>query len=197
MKRKIAAMMTALFTMISVLPMSAMAAERETVPGQDGQGFTVTATATVTDDDWEELGLNVVVSYPVTVGLSLDGNGKYVGSGAVYAYGMLGAGNKLTVAVDTADASRYGVVKFCRNDGGNRTYVPVDAKYYTSAGAEIGPKTSFTHTETLDNLVAKRKAQAFPYSLTLQGSIDGLIPIQGNGEYVMDIPLKISISPAD
>ncbi len=197
MKRKIATMMTALFTMISVLPMSAMAAERETVPGQDGQGFAVTATATVTDDDWEELGLNVVVSYPVTVGLSLDGNGRFTGSGAVYAYGMLGAGTELTVAVDTADTSRYGVVRFCRNDGGDKTYIPVDAKYYKSASAEIGPKTSFTQAETLDNLVAKRKSQAFPYSLTLQGSIDGLIPIQGNGEYVMDIPLKISIGSAD
>lgn len=197
MKRKITAMMMALFTMISVLPMNAMAAARDTVPGQNGQEFTVTASATVTDDDWEELGLNVVVSYPVTVSLSLNGSGKFVGSGAIYAYGMLGESNKLTVAVNTADTTRYGVVKYCQNDGGSKTYIPIDGKYFTSAVAEVDPKMSFTYTEALENLVAKRKSQAFPYSLTLQGSIDELIPIKGNGEYVMDIPLKISIGPAD
>lgn len=196
MKKKIATALLTMFTLVAAMPMSVLAEEeRDNRVASDGQSRSVQAVATVTEDQWNLSGLNVVVSCPVTIPLTFN-NGMFSGSGEIYMYGVLAEDNILTVTIDTTDTDNYKVVKYRKGEGASATYETVDAKYinWIMCDTSGNAKTGFTRRYGIDNLVAKRAMQTIPYNVELSAEIRGIIPEKGLGDYVMDIPLKISIT---
>lgn len=196
MKKKLATALLTMLTIVAAMPMSVLAEEEEDKRvAYDGQSRSVQAVATVTEDQWNLSGLNVVVSCPVTIPLEFN-NGMFVGSGNIYMYGVLAEDNILTVTIDTTDTDNYKVVKYRKGEGASVTYETVDAKYinWIICNTSGNAKDGFTRQYGIDNLVAKRAVQDIPYNVELNAEIRGLIPANGLGDYVMDIPLKIGIT---
>ena len=71
LKKKFTAALLTIAAFMTALPVNAFASE-QTVDPTENDSFEITASATVTDADLTQLGLNVVVSFPVEVALSLD-----------------------------------------------------------------------------------------------------------------------------
>lgn len=200
--RKAIAALACLMALCAANPMGALAAD-QTVGPVDGEGACeVAASATVTDQDLEDLGLSVVVSLPTEVTLTLDAASKaFKGSGSIYAYGVMDSGRELAVAIDAGNAA-YGKVKY-RVGAGEPTSDPTDnfhasvteklAKVTNSVEAERSVEASFTASETLECYMDRTKDRAITTYARLYVDIGGLIPASGKGTYFTNVPIKISI----
>lgn len=202
MMKKIAAVLLTLTTLCAAAPMNAFAADQTVAVGDGGSSCEVTASATVTDQDLEDLGLNVVVSFPTEVALALDkGTKSFKGSGSIYAYGIMDSGNNLTVAIDSANDA-YGKVKYRANAGAqvsspsNNFFASVKEKLVkisNSASGEQLDEAVFSASETLQNYLDKAGSKEMSAYAKLDVELGGLIPASGKGIYFTNVPFKIAI----
>lgn len=201
LKKKIAATLLTLAAMTATFPMNALAAG-QTVKPADG-GCEVVASATVTDRELEELGLNVVVSFPTEITLALDsGTRTFDGTGSIYAYGILDSGKSLTVAIDSGSAA-YGQVKYRASAGAaasgsaDNFYASVTEKMVKVVNSVEGAgqldEVSFSAPETLQNYIDRAGGGDASTYATLSVSIGSLIPTSGKGIYFTNVPFKIAI----
>lgn len=202
MMKKMAAVLFTLTTLCTAVPMNAFAADQTVAVGDGGSSCEVTASATVTDQDLEDLGLNVVVSFPTEVALALDkGTKSFKGSGSIYAYGIMDSGNNLTVAIDSANDA-YGKVKYRANAGAqvsspsNNFFASVTEKLVkvsNSASGEQLDEATFSASETLQNYLDKAGSEEMSAYAKLDVELGGLIPASGKGIYFTNVPFKIAI----
>lgn len=187
MKNKLLAMLLTTLTMTSVFSANAIAASSE-VEATNGSNFEITATANVTDDDLNSLGLNVRVSFPTEFGLALNTENKtFEGTDAIYAYGIMDPAHTLKVTIDES-SERYGKVCY-RKDGSTIT----SEKNFFATVTESLSKTSFTAAETQENYLKKVASEDMPYYATVNVEIKNMIPTSGTGDYFTLVPLKIAI----
>lgn len=202
MMKKIAAVLLTLTTFCAVAPMNAFAADQTVTVEGGGSSCEVTASATVTNQDLEDLGLNVVVSFPTEVALALDkGTKSFKGSGSIYAYGIMDSGQSLTVAIDSANDA-YGKVKYRANAGAqvsspsNNFFASVTEKLVkvsNSASGEQLDEATFSASETLQNYLDKAGSEEMSAYAKLDVELGGLIPASGKGIYFTNVPFKIAI----
>lgn len=188
MKKNLAATFVTLTTLMASMPMTAFAAAQTVNPAEQ-DSFEVMASASVTDADLAELGLNVIVSFPAEIALSLDENKAFSGSDKIYAYGIMDTDSSLSVTIDTSNAA-YGKVKYRKTASDTGTQ---SATNFFSTVAENLSKESFTATETKDNYLAQRDGGSMTAYSTLEVSIQNLIPTFGTGMYYTNVPLKMEI----
>ncbi len=202
MKKRIATALLTLAAMFAALPVNAFAAE-QTVEPTDGSGSCeVVASATVTDRELEELGLNVVVSFPTEISLALDtGTKTFDGTGGIYAYGIMDSGKSLTVTIDSSHAA-YGQVKYrasagaAASDSADNFYASVTEKLVKVTNSVEGgqlDEVSFSAGETLQNYIDRAGSSDASTYATLSVSIRSLIPTSGKGIYFTNVPFKIAI----
>ena len=188
LKKKLTAMLLTMAAFMTALPVNAFASEQVVDPTEN-DSFEIIASASVTDSDLTELGLNVVVSFPVEVALLLDENKAFSGTGTVYAYGIMDTDNTLSVTIDSSNAA-YGKVKYradMDSEGRDST-----TNFFASVDETLS-KESFTADETLYNYLAQKENNEMPNFSTLTVSINNLIPTLGTGIYYTNVPLKIAI----
>lgn len=188
LKKKLTAVLLTMAAFMTALPMNAFASEQVVDPAEN-DSFEVVASATVTDDDLAELGLNVVVSFPVEVALTLDEDKAFSGAGTVYAYGIMDTASILSVTVDDTKEA-YGKVKYRVDAQAEGTD---SAANFFATVTETLSKESFSAAETLNNYLAQREGSDMPVSSSLAVSIKNLIPTSGTGIYYTNVPLKIVI----
>lgn len=187
MKRKIVAMALTALMMTSLLPTSSLAAPNE-VEATNGSNFEITATANVTNDDLNDLGLNVRISFPTEFSLALNTDNKtFEGSDVIYAYGIMDPDHTLKVTIDESSES-YGKVCY-RKDGST---VTSESNFFATVTESLS-KTSFTATETQENYLKKVASQDMPHYATVNVGIKNMIPTSGIGDYFTLVPLKIAI----
>lgn len=203
MMKKIAAVLLTLTALCTAVPASVFAADQTVTVEDGGSSCEVTASATVTDQDLEDLGLNVVVSFPTEVALALDKGAKsFKGSGSIYACGVMDSGKSLTVAVDSANAA-YGKVKYRASAGAqvsspsNNFFASVTEKLVkvsnSTSGTEQLDEAVFSAPETLQNYLDKTGGDEISTYARLDVEIGGLIPASGKGIYFTNVPFKIAI----
>ncbi len=188
LKEKLLTVLVAMAAFMTALPMNAYASEQVVNPAEN-DSFEIVASATVTDDDLAELGLNVVVSFPVEVALSLDEDKAFSGAGTVYAYGIMDTGSTLSVTIDSTNAA-YGKVKYradAQSEGAD------SATNFFATVTETLSKESFSAEETLNNYLAQKEGSDMPNFSSLTVSIKNLLPTSGTGIYYTNVPLKIVI----
>lgn len=188
MKKKLTAVLLTMAAFMTALPVNAFASEQVVDPAEN-DSFEIVASATVTDDDLAELGLNVVVSFPVEVALALDEDKAFSGAGTVYAYGIMDEGSTLSISIDDTNAA-YGKVKYRADAEAEGTD---SAANFFATVTETLDKESFSAEETLNNYLAKREGSDMPNFSSLAVSITNLIPTSGTGIYYTNVPLKIVI----
>ena len=188
LKKKLTAALFTMAAFMTALPVNAFASEQVVDPAEN-DSFEVVASATVTDDDLAELGLNVVVSFPVEVALTLDEDKAFSGAGTVYAYGIMDTASILSVTVDDTKEA-YGKVKYRVDAQAEGTD---SAANFFATVTETLSKESFSAAETLNNYLAQREGSDMPVSSSLAVSIKNLIPTSGTGIYYTNVPLKIVI----
>ena len=188
LKEKLLTVLVAMAAFMTALPVNAFASEQVVDPAEN-DSFEVVASATVTDADLTELGLNVVVSFPVEVALTLDEDKAFSGTGSVYAYGIMDDESTLSITIDETDAA-YGKVKY-RADAQSEG-IDSAANFFAEV-TETLSKDSFSAAETLSNYLAKREVTNIPAVSSLAVSIKNLIPTSGTGIYYTNVPLKIEI----
>lgn len=188
MKKNLLAALLTISALVGSMPVTAFAST-QTVDPAENDSFEVVASATVTHEDLAELGLNVVVSFPTEINLSLDENKAFSGADMIYAFGIMDTDNSLSVNIDTANAA-YGKVKY-RADA---TSEGVDsANNFFSTVEETLSKDSFSAEETLANYLAQRDGSDMTNFSKLDVSIKNLIPTSGTGMYYTNVPLKIAV----
>lgn len=203
MMKKIAAVLLTLTAFCAAVPANVFAADQTVAVGDGGSSCEVTASATVTDQDLEDLGLNVVVSFPTEVALALDkGTKSFKGSGSIYAYGIMDSGKNLTVAIDSANAA-YGKVKYRASAGAqvlassNNFFASVTEKLVkvsnSTPGTERLDKAVFSASETLQSYLEKAGSGEISTYAKLDVEIGSLIPTSGKGIYFTNVPFKIAI----
>lgn len=188
LKEKLLTVLVTMAAFMTALPVNAFASEQVVDPTEN-DSFEITASATVTNDDLEELGLNVVVSFPVEVALTLDEDKAFSGAGTVYAYGIMDSGSSLSVTIDSTNAA-YGKVKYRADADAEGSD---SATNFFATVEETLSKDSFSAAETLSNYLAKREVTDIPAVSSLAVSIKNLIPTSGTGIYYTNVPLKIEI----
>lgn len=203
MMKKIAAVLLTLTAFCAALPSNVFAADQTVTVGDGGSSCEVTASATVTDQDLEDLGLNVVISFPTEVALALDkGTKSFKGSDSIYAYGIMDSGKSLTVAIDPANAA-YGKVKYRASAGAqvsapsNNFFASVTEKLVkvsnSTPGTEQVDEVAFSAPETLQNYLDKSGNDEISTYARLDVELGGLIPASGKGIYFTNVPFKIAI----
>ena len=188
LKEKLLTVLVAMAAFMTALPVNAFASEQVVDPAEN-DSFEVVASATVTDADLTELGLNVVVSFPVEIALTLDEDKAFSGAGTVYAYGIMDDGSTLSITIDEANVA-YGKVKY-RADAQSEG-IDSAANFFAEV-TETLSKDSFSAAETLSNYLAKREVTNIPAVSSLAVSIKNLLPTSGTGIYYTNVPLKIEI----
>ena len=157
LKKKLAAVLLTMAAFMTALPVNTFASEQVVDPTEN-DSFEIIASASVTDSDLTELGLNVVVSFPVEVALLLDENKAFSGTGTVYAYGIMDTDNTLSVTIDSSNAA-YGKVKYradMDSEGRDST-----TNFFASVDETLS-KESFTADETLYNYLAQKENNEMP-----------------------------------
>lgn len=203
MMKNIAAVLLTLSAFCAAVPTNAFAADQTVAVGDGGSSCEVTASAAVTDQDLEDLGLNVVVSFPTEVTLTLDkGTKSFKGSGSIYAYGIMDSGKSLTVAVDSANAA-YGKVKYRASadaqasSPSNNFFASVTEKLVkvsnSTPGTEPFDEAVFSAPETLQNYLDKAGSEEISTYAKLDVELGGLIPASGRGIYFTNVPFKIAV----
>lgn len=188
MKKRLLTVLMTMTTLMAAMPTAAWAST-QTVDPAENQSFEVVASASVTDEDLAELGLNVVVSFPAEITLSIDGNKAFSGSNRVYAYGIMDTDSTLSVAIDTTNEN-YGKVKYraTASDAG----VDSAANFFATV-TETLSKESFTAEETKDNYLARMEGSDMVNFSELDISIQNLVPTFGTGIYYTNVPLRIAL----
>ena len=188
MKKKLMTVLMTMTTILTTLPTTTLA-DTQTVDPTDNQSFDVIASANVTDEDLAELGLNVVISFPAEIILSIDGNKAFSGSEKVYAYGIMDTDSTLSVTINTNDEN-YGKVKYRANSSD----VGVDsATNFFAIVTETLSKESFTAEETKNNYLSQMEGNDMENYAKLDISIQHLIPTFGTGIYYTNVPLRIAL----
>lgn len=188
LKKKFTAALLTIMAFMTALPVNTFASE-QTVDPAENDSYEITASATVTDAELTELGLNVVVSFPVEIALTLDEDHAFSGTGTVYAYGIMDDGSTLSITIDETNAV-YGKVKYRADEQSEGTD---SAANFFAEVTETLSKESFSAAETLSNYLAKREVTNIPVVSSLAVSIKNLIPTSGTGIYYTNVPLKIEI----
>lgn len=188
MKKKLVTVLMTIATLLTTLPTTALAST-QTVDPADNQSFDVIASANVTDEDLAQLGLNVVVSFPVEIILSMDGTKAFSGSDKVYAYGIMDSNNTLSVTIDTSNEN-YGKVKY--RETAFDTGKDSTTNFFASV-TETLSKESFTAEETMNNYLAQMEGNDMLNYSQLNINIKNLIPTFGTGIYYTNVPLKIAL----
>ena len=193
MKKRLFTVLMTMTTLFATLPTTAWAST-QTVDPADNQSFEVVASANVTDEDLAELGLNVVVSFPAEITLSMDGDKAFTGSDKVYAYGIMDSDSTLLITIDTDDEN-YGKVKYRAND--SDTGVDSVTNFFATVTESLSKdglsNGSFTAEETLENYFAQNPTDDIPNYAQLDVSIQNLIPTFGTGIYYTNVPLRIAL----
>lgn len=191
MKKRVFAILMTMTTLLTTLPTTAWAST-QTVDPADNQTFEVIASANVTEEDLAELGLNVVVSFPAEITLSIDGNKAFTGSDKVYAYGIMDSDSTLSVTIDTNDEN-YGKVKYraSASDTGVDSVTNFFATVTESLSKDGFSNGSFTAEETLENYLTQMQGNDMTNYAQLDVSIQNLIPTFGTGIYYTNVPLRI------
>ena len=188
MKKNVFVTMLTMAVILTTMPMTALA-ETTTISPNDGDTATVVASADVTEADLEELGLNLVLSIPTSISLTLDENKNFTGEDVVYAYGLMDENTSLSVPVDT-DNPDYGNVYFKKND--TTEAVLFDNDSYNGSVSQTLANATFTSAQTLANYLNVSENQEVENTSTLKVSIGGMIPIYGIGDYYTNVPFMIS-----
>lgn len=188
MKKNVFVTILTIAVTLASMPMTALA-ETTTISPNDGDTATVVASADVTEADLEELGLNLVLSIPTSISLTLDENKNFTGSDVVYAYGLMDENTKLSVSVDTGNAD-YGNVYFKKNDATDAVLFDNDS--YKGSVSQTLTNAAFTSEQTLANYLNVSENQEVENTSTLTVSIEGMVPIYGIGDYYTNVPLLIS-----
>ena len=193
MKKRVFAILMTMTTLLITLPTTAWAST-QTIDPADNQSFEVVASANVIEEDLAELGLNVVVSFPAEITLSIDGNKAFSGSDKVYAYGIMDSDNTLSVTIDTNDEN-YGKVKYraSASDIGVDSMTNFFATVTESLSKDGLSNGSFTAEETLENYLAQMQGNDITNYAQLDISIQNLIPTSGTGIYYTNVPLRIAL----
>lgn len=188
MKKKLVTVLMTMATLLTTLPATALAST-QTVDPSDNQSFDVIASANVTDEDLAQLGLNVVVSFPVEIILSIDGSKAFSGSDKVYAYGIMDSDNTLSVTIDTSNEN-YGKVKYRKTSSDTGTDSTTN---FFATVTETLSKESFTAEETMNNYLAQMEGNDMLNYSQLNISIKNLIPTFGTGIYYTNVPFRIAL----
>lgn len=188
MKKGLAALSLALATLITT-PMSTLAAS-QIVDVSETDSFSVAASASVTDQELADLGLNLIVSFPTEITLSLNEEKEFVGSGEIYAYGILDADKTLSLTLD-CDSETYGKVMYrsAESLGGG---TEAEDNYHANVTTELS-KSGFTASETQENYFYRENGEAMSVYSTLSVTIANLLPSKGKGVYFTNAPLKLEI----
>ncbi len=188
MKKNVITTVLTMAVLLAGMPVTALA-ETTTISPSDGDTATVVASADVTEEDLEELGLNLVLSIPASVSLTLDENKNFTGSDVVYAYGLMDESTKLVVAVD-ADNTDYGNVYFKKDDTTEAKLFDNDS--YNGNVTEILESAAFTSEQTLANYLKIQAGEDVEHTAALSVSMEGMVPIYGIGDYYTNVPLVVS-----
>lgn len=188
MKKNVIATLLTMAVLLAGMPVTALA-ETTTISPSDGDTATVVASADVTEEDLEELGLNLVLSIPASVSLILDENKNFTGGDVVYAYGLVDEDTKLVVAVDTGNAD-YGNVYFKKEETSEAKLFDNDS--YNGSVTETLENGAFTSEQTLENYLKIAADEEAENTAALSVSIEGMIPIYGIGDYYTNVPLVVS-----
>ena len=188
MKKNVITAMLTMAVLMASLPMTALA-ETTTMQPNDGDTANVIASADVTEADLEELGLNLVLSIPTSISLSLDENKNFTGEDVVYAYGLMEEKTMLSVAVNDQDAD-YGNVYFKKN--ADTEAVLFDNDFYNGSVTETLSNGTFRAEQTLANYMNMKESKDVEHKAVLSVSIDGMLPIYGVGDYYTNVPIVIS-----
>lgn len=188
MKKNVIATVLTMAVLLAGMPVTVLA-ETTTISPSDGDTATVVASADVTEEDLEELGLNLVLSIPASISLTLDENNNFTGEDVVYAYGLLDESTKLVVAVDT-DNTDYGNVYFKKDETSERKLFDNDS--YNGSVTETLENGAFTSEQTLANYLNFAADEDVDNTAALSVSIEGMIPIYGIGNYYTNVPLVVS-----
>lgn len=188
MKKNIIAALLIIAVFLAGMPVTALA-ETTTISPKDGDTATVVASAEVTEEDLEELGLNLVLSIPTSVSLVLDENKNFTGGDVVYAYGLMDESTKLVVEVDT-DHADYGNVYFKKNDTTEAKLFDSDS--YNGSVTETINNAAFSSEQTLANYLKIQAGETVQHTAGLSVSIEDMLPIYGIGDYYTNVPLLIS-----
>lgn len=188
MKKNVIATILTMAVLLAGMPVTALA-ENTTISPSDGDTATVVASADVTEEDLEELDLNLVLSLPASVSLTLDENKNFTGGDVVYAYGLMDEDTKLVVEVDT-DHADYGNVYFKKNDTTEAKLFDNDS--YNGSVTETLSNAAFTSEHTLANYLKIAADEDVEHTAALSVCIEGMIPIYGIGDYYTNVPLVVS-----
>ena len=188
MKKKVITTVLTMAVLLAGMPVTALA-EATTISPSDGDTATVVASADVTEEDLEKLDLNLVLSIPASISLTLDENNNFVGEDVVYAYGLLDESTKLVVAVDT-DNTDYGNVYFKKDETSEAKLFDNDS--YNGSVTETLENGAFTSEQTLENYLKIAADEDVENTAVLSVSIEDMLPIYGIGDYYTNVPLVIS-----
>ena len=188
MKKNVIATVLTMALCLAGMPVTALA-ETTTISPSDGDTATVVASADVTEEDLEKLDLNLVLSIPASISLTLDENNNFAGEDVVYAYGLLDEDTKLVVEVDT-DHADYGNVYFKKNDTTEAKLFDNDS--YNGDVTETLSNAAFTSEQTLANYLKIQTGEDVEHKAALSVSIEDMLPIYGIGDYYTNVPLVVS-----
>lgn len=183
---------TALLTtaaMLSALPVNASAAENTFAPN-DGDKVMVAANASVTKEDLSNLGLDLVISIPTEMSLALDSSGNFTGSNEIYAYGVMGEGEVLSVSIDETYEDYLKILY--RKTPEDSTSVFSDTNFNATVKESLS-RTSFTRNETAQNYLDRKNGRSLTYTSALLVEIKGLLPSFGAGQYFTRVPVVVRI----
>lgn len=188
-KKLFTALLTAV-TLLTTVPMNVFAAN-ETFEPEDGDKVTVVASAIVTEDELVALGLDLVISIPTEISLSLNDK-TFEGSGEIYAYGVMDKEKVLRVNIDETHED-YQAVYFHETPGDNSTTLLSDTNFNGTVRESLD-NTSYIYSNTSQNYLDLLNGDDFTYKSVLSVEIQNLMPYFGVGEYFTRVPLVIEIA---
>lgn len=188
MKKQLTTIAAALSVLLASAPVSAYAATQNLQPsGTDT--VEVVASAQVTEDELAALGVNVIVSIPTELTLSMDSSKNFSGSDKIYAYGIMDADSSLSVTIDATHAA-YGQVRYRKTASDSGT---VSDTNFSATVTETLSKEQFSAEETKANYLAQQAGGSMAHDATLEVSIKNLLPLSGTGIYTTNVPLKVEL----
>lgn len=190
MRKKIFTALLTAVTLLTSLPMNVFAAN-ETFEPEDGDKVTVVASAIVTEDELVALGLDLVISIPTEISLSLN-NKTFEGSGEIYAYGVMDKEKVLRVNIDETHED-YQAIYFHETPGDNSSMLLSDTNFNGTVKESLD-NTSYIYSNTSQNYLDLLNGDDFTYKSVLSVEIQNLMPYFGVGEYFTRVPLVIEIA---
>ena len=190
MRKKIFTALLTAVTLLTSLPMNVFAAN-ETFEPEDGDKVTVVASAIVTEDELVALGLDLVISIPTEISLSLNDK-TFEGSGEIYAYGVMDKEKVLRVNIDETHED-YQAIYFHETPGDNSSTLLSDTNFNGTVKESLD-NTSYIYSNTSKNYLDLLNGDDFTYKSVLSVEIQNLMPYFGVGEYFTTVPLVIEIA---